>query len=194
MLDHTLTTIDEKSYLKFYIETEKELILKYASEENDTIPNNPHNIECLEEKIKKQVEDLNPSEKNFLLHHLHIFRTLEITNLALLLGRFGYAIYTKAYSVSSLNELLWFLVSHGLFLGISITILKKIESWCHVWQEELEDTLKYQLFYQNEEIFKEINSSLTYNSLHNVPYQELKRVLTQQKENPSQIDKHKRIW
>ena len=46
---------------------------------------------------------------------------------------------------------------------------------------ELEDILKYQLFYQNEECLKKYKETLTYNAIHKMRYKELRKELQQAK-------------
>ena len=46
---------------------------------------------------------------------------------------------------------------------------------------ELEDILKYQLFYQHEECLKKYKETLTYNAIHKMRYKELRKELQQAK-------------
>ena len=181
MRDHSMSDMEAENYLLYYIETEKELILKYASEKNTVIPKTSHNIEVLEEKLRNQTKNLSDSEKEFLSKHVFFLQLLKGINLGALSIGLTYVFYHDELFFDTLRQgLLTGVLLEGvtfLCLGIS----NVIDSFNDEWKMELEDILKYQLFYQNEECLKKYKETLTYNAIHKMRYKELRKELQQAK-------------
>lgn len=181
MRDHSMSDMEAENYLLYYIETEKELILKYASEKNTVIPKTSHNIEVLEEKLRNQTKNLSDSEKEFLSKHVFFLQLLKGIDLGALSIGLTYVFYH--------DELFFDTLRQGLLTGVfleGVTFLclgisNVIDSFNDEWKMELEDILKYQLFYQNEECLKKYKETLTYNAIHKMRYKELKKELQQAK-------------
>ena len=181
MRDHSMSDMEAENYLLYYIETEKELILKYASEKNTVIPKTSHNIEVLEEKLRNQTKNLSDSEKEFLSKHVFFLQLLKGIDLGALSIGLTYVFYHDELFFDTLRQgLLTGVLLEGvtfLCLGIS----NVIDNFNDEWKMELEDILKYQLFYQNEECLKKYKETLTYNAIHKMRYKELKKELQQAK-------------
>lgn len=181
MRDHSMSDMEAENYLLYYIETEKELILKYASEKNTVIPKTSHNIEVLEEKLRNQTKNLSDSEKEFLSKHVFFLQLLKGIDLGALSIGLTYVFYH--------DELFFDTLRQGLLTGVfleGVTFLclgisNVIDSFNDEWKMELEDILKYQLFYQNEECLKKYKETLTYNAIHKMRYKELRKELQQAK-------------
>lgn len=176
-----MSDMEAENYLLYYIETEKELILKYASEKNTVIPKTSHNIEVLEEKLRNQTKNLSDSEKEFLSKHVFFLQLLKGIDLGALSIGLTYVFYH--------DELFFDTLRQGLLTGVfleGVTFLclgisNVIDSFNDEWKMELEDILKYQLFYQNEECLKKYKETLTYNAIHKMRYKELRKELQQAK-------------
>lgn len=176
-----MSDMEAENYLLYYIETEKELILKYASEKNTVIPKTSHNIEVLEEKLRNQTKNLSDSEKEFLSKHVFFLQLLKGIDLGALSIGLTYVFYH--------DELFFDTLRQGLLTGVfleGVTFLclgisNVIDSFNDEWKMELEDILKYQLFYQHEECLKKYKETLTYNAIHKMRYKELKKELQQAK-------------
>lgn len=181
MRDHSMSDMEAENYLLYYIETEKELILKYASEKNTVIPKTSHNIEVLEEKLRNQTKNLSDSEKEFLSKHVFFLQLLKGIDLGALSIGLTYVFYHDEFFFDTLRQgLLTGVFLEGvtfLCLGIS----NVIDSFNDEWKMELEDILKYQLFYQHEECLKKYKETLTYNAIHKMRYKELRKELQQAK-------------
>lgn len=181
MRDHSMSDMEAENYLLYYIETEKELILKYASEKNTVIPKTSHNIEVLEEKLRNQTKNLSDSEKEFLSKHVFFLQLLKGIDLGALSIGLTYVFYH--------DELFFDTLRQGLLTGVfleGVTFLclgisNVIDSFNDEWKMELEDILKYQLFYQHEECLKKYKETLTYNAIHKMRYKELRKELQQAK-------------
>ena len=181
MRDHSMSDMEAENYLLYYIETEKELILKYASEKNTVIPKTSHNIEVLEEKLRNQTKNLSDSEKEFLSKHVFFLQLLKGIDLGALSIGLTYVFYH--------DELFFDTLRQGLLTGVfleGVTFLclgisNVIDSFNDEWKMELEDILKYQLFYQNEKCLKKYKETLTYNAIHKMRYRELRKELRQAK-------------
>lgn len=176
-----MSDMEAENYLLYYIETEKELILKYASEKNTVIPKTSHNIEVLEEKLRNQTKNLSDSEKEFLSKHVFFLQLLKGIDLGALSIGLTYVFYH--------DELFFDTLRQGLLTGVfleGVTFLclgisNVIDSFNDEWKMELEDILKYQLFYQHEECLKKYKETLTYNAIHKMRYKELRKELQQAK-------------
>lgn len=186
MRDHSISDIEAENYLLYYIETEKELILKYASEKNTVIPKTLHNLDVLEEKLRSQTKELSELEKQFLTQHIFWLRLLKGIDFGVLFIGLTHIFYY--------DELYFHTLCRGLFMSIffggitffGLFFANVIDSYNEEWKSELEDLLKYQLFYQNEEILKQYQKTLSYNSIHKKKYQELKKVLKKAKKEQGQ--------
>lgn len=186
MRDHSMSDMESENYLLYYIETEKELILKYASEKNIVIPKTSHNIEVLEEKLRSQAKKLSDIEKEFLMQHVFFLRILKGVDLGALSIGLTYILYHDELYFNSLRQ---GLISGILLEGItflSLGLSNVIDSYNKEWKIELDDLLKYQLFYQNEECLKNYNETLTYNAIHQMRYKMLKKELQKAKKAKSQ--------
>ena len=135
----------------------------------------------LEEKLRNQTKNLSDSEKEFLSKHVFFLQLLKGIDLGALSIGLTYVFYH--------DELFFDTLRQGLLTGVfleGVTFLclgisNVIDSFNDEWKMELEDILKYQLFYQHEECLKKYKETLTYNAIHKMRYKELKKELQQAK-------------
>lgn len=177
MKNHAKNEQEAETFLLFYIETEKELILKYANEQNVTLPKTAHNIEVLEEKLRSQTVSLSIAKKELLMKKIIFLEALKILDLGVLTIMLGYLFYNDSVYFSSIKNSLCSGSICIFITEVACQIIKCLDEIIRNPKLELDDILKYQLFYQNEEYLKNNEKTRTYNAVHQLSYKKLKKEL-----------------
>ncbi len=185
MKNYAASEVEEAQFLLYYIETDTELILKYADESNVTIPNTLHNKETLENKLREQIA-ITITEREWTHPHAIAFlRTLKYLDLSIFVTALGYMLYNHPKYFDTVVHRFWS-ISAMIFLGTcSLVFASIIEEKNSEYKELLDDFLKNKLFYQYETLLKKENSNLTYNSLEKISFKELKKELKKMKKEKS---------